>query len=298
MPVVRRVGRTEVEYQRRLAISSSTAGALGVICRIGGYVAHVHDGQQLDVDAQLHRGRAKQRADVAGAELFLPLNAQVGAQLAGVFIAAEGFPGPKIVFVQALKKRIGFAGDDALIGAILQSIGERGLLIAGFPDNGINLEPIQTAVAAFAGGKGPAFQKQICFENLQKPLHKRCVSGLIEFKADFLFKELDDEFAQQTAGADQFDVLANFLGGRSQAECIGSLKIFVPFKCPRGFESFTYGAFALFENGLIKVVATAQGKAESEGVKDTVKQFVAFALFQECHLGQFHPRQCSQFIQV
>src|SRR5690348_9651070 len=74
----------EGDYQGRLPAAARAPAALSIISGCRRYVAHMHDRQVLDVDAQLHGRRTEQDWQLAGIEMLLAQLSPVGAYLAGV----------------------------------------------------------------------------------------------------------------------------------------------------------------------------------------------------------------------
>ena len=82
--VVRAPSRAVCVNKRRLPASARPPAALGVVGRRRRHVAEVDDVQLGDVDAQLHRRRAKQQREVGRPESFFPLLAIFRRDLGGV----------------------------------------------------------------------------------------------------------------------------------------------------------------------------------------------------------------------
>ena len=83
--VVRTAEGAVGEDQRGLAAATGATAALRIVGGRGRDVAQVDGIQILDVNAQLHGGRAEQDGKLGGAKILLALHAQIGGDLGGVF---------------------------------------------------------------------------------------------------------------------------------------------------------------------------------------------------------------------
>jgi len=93
--------------QRALPASARPPCPLGVIGWVGRCIAQVDHTEATDIDAQLHGGGTKQRADLPLAEQLLPLDTGFGAELTGMVLSTQSFGFGKVALVKGLEELIG-----------------------------------------------------------------------------------------------------------------------------------------------------------------------------------------------
>ena len=104
--VVRVAGGAVGDDEGRLPGPSGAAGALRVVRRGGRDVAQADGGQVLDVDAELHRGRAVQHGEGGLAELLLPVLSVKRRDLGGVLLGPQAGQRACDALVEVTEERV------------------------------------------------------------------------------------------------------------------------------------------------------------------------------------------------
>ena len=94
--VMRRVAGTIGEDERGLPASPGASGSLRIVGRVGRRIAHMHNAEVANIDAQFHRRRTEQSTDFSFAEQVFPRDADIRAQLPGVVFTTQALHFGKI----------------------------------------------------------------------------------------------------------------------------------------------------------------------------------------------------------
>ena len=140
--LVVRIARGAVsQHQGGLTAPAGPAAPLGIVCRRRRHVPHVDHVELTDVDAELHRGRAIQDGELAGAEILLALLPLLVWDLGSVLAGLES---PAIARDGAIEFDEEWVGAAALLRQIRNPdrVVKRLGSIAGLPGHAGRREPV------------------------------------------------------------------------------------------------------------------------------------------------------------